>query len=130
MQIERHEIRVFSAVVEEGTFSRAAERLNVSQSAVSQTIANLEHKLDAALVERRGKLNLTEAGKRLFSFTRTVIQEEHSALEDRDAALQVHQGMDLDGTLGGAEARPREGVQAQVDGRGIERVDRVVELQA
>ena len=55
MQIERHEIRVFSAVVEEGTFSRAAERLNVSQSAVSQTIANLEHKLDAVLIERRGK---------------------------------------------------------------------------
>ena len=82
MQIERHEIRVFSAVVEEGTFSRAAERLNVSQSAVSQTIANLEHKLDAVLIERRGKLNLTEAGKRLFSFTRTVIQEERSALED------------------------------------------------
>ena len=76
MQIERHEIRVFSAVVKEGTFSRAAERLNVSQSAVSQTIANLEHKLDAALIERRGKLNLTEAGKRLFAFTRTVIQEE------------------------------------------------------
>ena len=97
MQIERHEIRVFSAVVEEGTFSRAAERLNVSQSAVSQTIANLEHKLDAVLIERRGKSmrgaspsrspaegspNLTEAGKRLFGFTRTVIQEERSALED------------------------------------------------
>ena len=51
MQIERHEIRVFSAVVEEGTFSRAAERLNVSQSAVSQTMANLGHKLDAVLIE-------------------------------------------------------------------------------
>ena len=50
MQIERHEIRVFSAVVEEAGFSRAAERLGVSQSAVSQTIANLEHKLDAQLL--------------------------------------------------------------------------------
>ena len=38
MQIERHEIRVFSAVVEEGGFSRAAERLNISQPAVSQAI--------------------------------------------------------------------------------------------
>jgi hypothetical protein len=52
MQVERHEIRVLSAVIEEGGFSRAAERLNVSQSAVSQAIANLEHKLNTALLVR------------------------------------------------------------------------------
>jgi len=62
MQIERNEIRVFSAVVEAGGFSRAAERLNVSQSAVSQTIANLEHKLNAPLLVRGRKPTLTEAG--------------------------------------------------------------------
>ena len=82
MQIERHEIRVFSAVVEEGGFSRAAERLGVSQSAVSQTIANLEHKLDARLLIRGSKPELTEAGKRLFSFTQMVIKQELDALED------------------------------------------------
>ena len=53
MQIERHEIRVFSAVVEEEGFGRAAERLNVSQSAVSQAIANLEHKLETPLLLRK-----------------------------------------------------------------------------
>ena len=82
MQFERHEIRVFSALVEEGGFRRAADRLNVSQSAVSQAVSNLEHKLDALLVERRGGLKLTEAGKRVFSFARLVIQEEESALAD------------------------------------------------
>ena len=82
MQIERHEIRVFSAVVEEGGFSRAAERLNVSQSAVSQAIANLEHKLDARLIVRGGKPELTEAGKRLFSFTQMVIKQELDVLDD------------------------------------------------
>ena len=82
MQIERHEIRVFSAVVEEAGFSRAAERLGVSQAAVSQTIANLEHKLDAQLLLRGGKPTLTEAGKRLFSFTQTVIKQELDALDD------------------------------------------------
>ena len=82
MQIERHEIRVFSAVVEEGGFSRAAERLNVSQSAVSQTVANLEHKLDAQLLIRGGKPTLTEAGKRLFSFAQMVIKQELDALDD------------------------------------------------
>jgi DNA-binding transcriptional LysR family regulator len=53
MQIERNEIRTFSAVIEEGGFGRAAERLNVSQSAVSQTIANLEHKLNAVTSSTR-----------------------------------------------------------------------------
>jgi DNA-binding transcriptional LysR family regulator len=82
MQIERHEVRVFSAVVEEGGFSRAAERLHISQSAVSQAIANLEHKLDSQLLVRKGRLRLTEAGKRLFSFVQTVINEEQLALTD------------------------------------------------
>ncbi|TDJ35998.1 MAG: LysR family transcriptional regulator, partial [Gammaproteobacteria bacterium] len=82
MQIERHEIRIFSAVVEEGGFSRAAERLNISQSAVSQAVANLEHKLDTQLLLREKQPELTEAGKRLFSFTQTVINEEHNTLQD------------------------------------------------
>lgn len=82
MQIERHEIRIFSAVVEEGGFSRAAERLSISQSAVSQAVANLEHKLDTSLLLRGKQPELTEAGKRLFSFTQKVINEEHDTLED------------------------------------------------
>lgn len=82
MQIERHEIRIFAAVVEEDGFSRAAEKLDVSQSAVSQAIANLEHKLDCQLLIRGRKLSLTESGKRLFSFSRLVINEESLALDD------------------------------------------------
>ena len=82
MQIERQEIRVFTAVIEEGGFSRAAERLNVSQSAVSQSIANLEHKLDTALLVRGRTPELTEAGNRLFRFARTVLTEERNALDD------------------------------------------------
>jgi len=82
MQIERNEIRVFAAVVEEGGFSRAAERLHISQSAVSQAVANLEHKLDTRLLLRKGRQRLTEAGKRLFAFAQTLIDEEQRALAD------------------------------------------------
>ena len=53
MQIERHELRCFHAVIEAGGFSRAAERLDLSQSAVSQAIANLEHRLGTSLLRRR-----------------------------------------------------------------------------
>jgi DNA-binding transcriptional LysR family regulator len=82
MQIERNEIRVFSAVVEEAGFSRAAERLNLSQSAVSQTIANLEHRLGTSLFTRGRSPKLTEAGLRVFRFAQTVLNEERLALED------------------------------------------------
>ncbi len=82
MQIERNEIRVFTAVVEEGGFSRAAERLHISQSAVSQAVANLEHKLDTRLLLRKGRPRLTEAGKRLLSFAQTLVNEERRALAD------------------------------------------------
>lgn len=82
MQIERHEIRIFAAVVEEDGFSRAAEKLALSQSAVSQAIANLEHKLECQLLVRGRKLALTESGKRLFTFSRLVINEESVALDD------------------------------------------------
>jgi DNA-binding transcriptional LysR family regulator len=82
MQIERNEIRVLSAVVEEEGFSRAAERLNLSQSAVSQTIANLEHRLGTALLSRGRRPRLTEAGLRVFRFAQTVQNEERLALED------------------------------------------------
>lgn len=82
MQIERNEIRCFQAVVEAGGFSRAAERLDLSQSAVSQTIANLEHRLGATLLRRGTPLQLTEAGIRLLRFAETVLNEERETLKD------------------------------------------------
>ena len=42
--LETHEIRVFKTVCETGGFKSAADRLYVTQSAVSQAIANLERK--------------------------------------------------------------------------------------
>jgi len=82
VQIERNEIRAFVAVIEEGGFSRAAERLNLSQSAVSQTIANLEHKLGTALLARGRGAAPTEAGIRFLRFAQAMIHEERSTLED------------------------------------------------
>lgn len=82
MQIERHEIRVFDAVIDAGGFSRAAERLNLSQSAISQAVANLEHRLGTQLVIRGRQPELTEAGKRMHSYARLLLNEEQQALED------------------------------------------------
>jgi LysR family transcriptional regulator, hydrogen peroxide-inducible genes activator len=82
MQIERNELRCFHAVVEAGGFSRAAERLDLSQSAVSQTIANLEHRLGASLLHRGSPPQPTEAGIRLLRFAETMLNEERETLAD------------------------------------------------
>src|SRR5690349_819462 len=82
MQIERNEIRCFQAVIDAGGFSRAAERLGLSQSGVSQTIANLEHRLGAVLLRRGHPPQLTEAGIRLLRFAERWINEESEALAD------------------------------------------------
>ncbi|MBT4161328.1 MAG: LysR family transcriptional regulator [Gammaproteobacteria bacterium] len=79
--LETHEIRVFKTVYEENGFNKAAEKLFVTQSAVSQTIANLEHKLDTVLFHRK-PLKLTEAGLRLLQYAQTVLSEEETVLAD------------------------------------------------
>lgn len=82
MRLEQHELKTFQAVVEANGFNRAAEHLNVSQSAVSQTIGNLEAKLDIPLIRRGKQLALTDAGRRLLSYANEVLQEEQQVLED------------------------------------------------
>jgi LysR family transcriptional regulator, hydrogen peroxide-inducible genes activator len=82
MQIERNELRCFHAVIEAGGFSRAAERLDLSQSAVSQAIANLEHRLGTSLLRRGTPPQLTEAGIRLLRFAEATLNEERETLAD------------------------------------------------
>ena len=58
---------VFAKVVEQGSFARAAERLNLSTSAVSRHVADLEAHLNARLLNRTTrKLSLTESGQAFF----------------------------------------------------------------
>lgn len=85
MHIERSELRTLAAVIAAGGFSRAAERLGVSQSAVSQAIANLEHKLGTQLLRRGSPPKLTEAGERLLSHATTTLADEATTLAEIEA---------------------------------------------
>lgn len=64
MPLNYHHLRYFWAVAHDGNLTRTAERLNLSQSALSVQIKALEERLGHALFERRGRqLHLTEAGR-------------------------------------------------------------------
>lgn len=62
--MELRQLQYFRAVCETGSFTRAAARCYVSQSAISQQVKTLEAELGFALTQRRGRsFSLTPAGK-------------------------------------------------------------------
>ncbi len=76
-------LRSFVTVVEEASFSRAAERLHVAQPAVSQQVRRLERQLGAALLRRSTRrVDLTPAGERLLPRARSILADvERAAAE-------------------------------------------------
>ena len=68
------QLEVFLAVVETGSFSRAAEATFITQSTVSQHISSLEAELDLKLLDRTGKAVLpTEGGRILLDYARQIV---------------------------------------------------------
>lgn len=68
-------LRVFLAAAEERNFSRAAERLHMSQSAVSQSVQALERAYNVELFTRRGRsIVLSEAGEAILPIVREVLR--------------------------------------------------------
>jgi DNA-binding transcriptional LysR family regulator len=64
----------FLAVCEEGTFTRAAERVFRTQSAVSQSIKKLEEEIGSPLFARGSDVTLTESGKVILQYARRMLQ--------------------------------------------------------
>jgi len=84
-------MRQFATVVETGSFSAAARRLNMGQPAVSKAIANLEEYLGVRLLTRTTRAqHLTEAGQRYYERARIVLDEADEAeAAAREAALSL-----------------------------------------
>ena len=83
--MENFRLKVFRTVAEESSFRRAAERLNLSQPAVSQQIHALEEELGATLFDRgKGRIRLTDSGALLLRYARKgarLAEEARAALD-------------------------------------------------
>lgn len=70
------DLNAFVVVAEEGSFTRAAARLGVSQSALSQTVRNLEERVGIRLLNRTTRnVSPTEAGERLLSEVTPALEQ-------------------------------------------------------
>jgi DNA-binding transcriptional LysR family regulator len=81
--MDTRQLAAFCAVVERRSFSQAAERLGVTQPAVSLQVQALEKRLGMQLLDRSGRrVEPTEAGLRLFRGAQRLLQLEEQILED------------------------------------------------
>src|SRR5246127_5897371 len=87
------QLEVFLTVAREGRFSRAAEKLYRTQSAVSQTIRKLEDELGEALFDRSSHEGvLTDAGQVVFEYAEKLLNLRHDAQESLAELRELQKG--------------------------------------
>jgi LysR family transcriptional activator of nhaA len=93
-QINYNHLRYLWAVAHDGNLTRTAERLNLSQSALSTQIRKLEERLGHALFERRGRqLVLTEAGRIALDHADTIFAAGEEMLDTLKATGRVRRAL-------------------------------------
>jgi DNA-binding transcriptional LysR family regulator len=91
------QIQIFLTVVDEGSFSRAAKKLNRAQSAVTYGIQKLEAQIDLPLFDRAAyRPTLTEAGRTLLLKARRIAEEANGF---RESARSLASGLEAELTL-------------------------------
>jgi DNA-binding transcriptional LysR family regulator len=102
--MDTRQLAAFCAVVERKSFSQAAERLGVTQPAVSLQVRSLEKRVGRKLLDRSGRrVEPTEAGLAFYRGAQRMLQLEEQLVEE----LEAEAGGELAGTLGvGASTGP------------------------
>ena len=91
--MELRQLRYFLAIAEHGTFSKAASKVHVAQSALSHQLAQLEEELGATLFlrSRRG-VTLTEAGALFHVHARSILRQVADAQASASSLLKAPSG--------------------------------------
>ena len=107
--MELKNLRTFQAVVDQGSYQRAAERLGYAQSTITVQIQQLEEELGVPLFERLGRrMVLTEAGERILPQARELLLGAERLLESgrEDGVLSGILRVDMAETLLCYKAQP------------------------
>src|SRR3954449_5886612 len=99
--MDTRQLAAFCAVVERKSFSQAAERLGVTQPAVSLQIRSLEQRLGRQLLDRSGRrVEPTEAGIRLYASAQRLLAAEEHLLEELDEEGEISGTLELGASTG------------------------------
>jgi DNA-binding transcriptional LysR family regulator len=91
--MDLRQLDMFRAVAEEASFTRAAERLHVSQSAVSRQVKLLEDELGGALLQRGSrKVTVTDSGELLLRATNRLRKDIDEVLAQITETHHLHRG--------------------------------------
>ncbi|GAA0896926.1 LysR family transcriptional regulator [Streptomyces asiaticus] len=111
--LEIRELECFLVLSEELHFGRAAERLYVSQSRVSQLLRNLERRIGARLLERTSRrARLTPLGERFLTELRPAYEALYGAFETARGAARGVDGVLRIGFQGAADERVTAAIAA------------------
>jgi DNA-binding transcriptional LysR family regulator len=101
-----HQLQCFDAVVSEGSFQAAAEKLLRSQPSVSTSVKNLEAQLQLTLLDRSGyRVTLTDEGRSFHERTRVFLQEA-KRLRDHASQLAMGEESELSVVIGDTSPLP------------------------
>ena len=105
--MELRQLEYFLAVAEEASFTRAAQRVHISQSGVSAQVKALENELGAELIDRSGRVaRLTEAGTVALPYAQMALDAATDLREAVDAVKGLIRGRLTVGMVTGCEVAP------------------------
>ena len=91
--MEIRQLKAFVAIAETGTFTAAAERMHVTQAAISMQIRQLERETGTKLFVRAPRrVILTEAGEKLLERAQAILREHDAALHEMAALAGAERG--------------------------------------
>ena len=101
--MELRQLEYFVAVAEEANFTRAAERVHISQSGISAQIRQLERQLGAVLIDRSGRVaTLTAAGNAALGHARSALAAAEALRSSVDGINGLTRGRLVVGMLNGS----------------------------
>jgi DNA-binding transcriptional LysR family regulator len=94
MEVTLRQLRAFAALARTGGFTRAAESLHITQSALSGLIKELETQLGVRLVDRSTRrIQLSDVGREFHSVTTQVLRDLDAALENINNLKRLRRGI-------------------------------------
>lgn len=105
--MELRQLEYFVAVAEEANFTRAADRVNISQSGISAQLRQLERDLGAALIDRSGRTaTLTAAGAAALEHARVTLASANAVRQAVDDVIGLIRGRLVVGMVSGCTITP------------------------